>query len=284
MNTLQIDMYKNVIYFLNANINRFPPATSLRNAIENLNRYHVQLSDLYLQLSTLSENGTQDKTNIRKELIKQIDPVANLLKIYAFDYKKKNVYKKVQKFNAPYLVECSDMDLISAARKISKIAHQQVGYSLADMKNVSRKKIKNTSESINDMETGYGLTPEIIKNIENVYVRYIQSLVHFEDEMDSRKIIVNDIKKLHHKANNVLENNIDMFMQMHFIDDKELYMGYQKSRKIVSIKKDNEGIIQENILNEQEISQQDDNEKKPDGEETKSEGEEVGRKRKEAVH
>ena len=92
------------------------------------------------------------------------------------------------------------------------------------------------SNAIIKLEKEYGLIPDMIKNIEEANIKFIETLLAYQDEMKEKDKIVKKIKKTYKQTENLLQNKIDRFVFLVENEQPDFYKEYQDARKLEILK------------------------------------------------
>jgi len=231
INTLKLDSNKQVINVLSKNVTITDKISRFQTALKQLNANQQKLVDLYVLLKKDTNTTEKEKNDKRAELVKGIFPVITIMQIFAYDKKKKNLLKRLEYLTPEYLQNCSDIELITVSKKIWMIANKYGGYSLAFIHKIKSSLNAEKSKAIIKLEKEYGLIPDMIKNIEEANIRFIEALLLFEDELKEKEKTIRKIKKIDNQSDNLLKNKIDRFVLLFENESPEFYKSYQKARK-----------------------------------------------------
>ena len=231
INTLKLDNNNKIIDVLSQHMETANKISSFQTSLEKLNSNQKKLIEFYSHLGKDSMTTENVKNDRRTELVSKTVPVITIMQIFAYDKKKKNLLKRLQHLTPEYLRNCSDIELINISKKVWTIANKYGGYSLAFIRKIKSSLNSDKSKAIVQLEKEYGLIPDMIKNIEEANIKFIESLLLHEDEMKDKEKIVRKIKKIDSQTENLLQNKIDRFVFLLESVDPSLYKDYQQARK-----------------------------------------------------
>jgi hypothetical protein len=236
INTLKLDNTKKLRKILSANIETPGKITRFQSAIDQLGSNQKKLEQLYSSLGKDISEIEKAKNDLRNELLKKIWPVITILQIFAYDKKKKNLKERLESLTGEYLQNCTDMELISVSKKIWLSANKFGGYSLAFIHKIKSTLNADKSKKVIKLEKEYGLIPDMIRTLEEANIKFIESLLLFEDEVKEKDKTVKKIKKLNAQTDLLLQNKIDLFVRLLENDKPELYKEYSHARKNLLLK------------------------------------------------
>jgi hypothetical protein len=232
IDTLKLDKNTQIIDVFSRNeeiVNRF---SRFKIAVEQLN---LNQKKLMVFSSVLTSNSTdsseKSKNNCRIELVSRILPVITILQVFAYDRKKKKLQNQLKCLTSDYIKNSTDIELVKISKKIWMVANKYGAYSLAFIKKIKSSKNIDKSKAIIKLENGYGLVPEMVKNIEEANIRFIESLLIFRGELKERENILNKIKKNNKQADRLLVNKIDRFMMLVDKENSGFYKEYFQERE-----------------------------------------------------
>lgn len=208
----KLDSYAEIISLLSSN-NKIPEKISrFQIAVEQLNSNQKNLMELYPLLNKDITSSEKVKNKRRVELIDKHMPVIRIMQAFAFDKKKKNLQKQVEYLTSDYIQNCSDNELIKISKKIWQIATKNAGYATTYIDKIKSTLNPNETKANIKFKKEYGLKPEMIKNIEESNIKFIESLLIYKAEMKEKEKIAMKMKKINKQTKNLLSNKIDKFV------------------------------------------------------------------------
>jgi hypothetical protein len=220
-----------LINVLSANSEITNKILGFQTAVKQLDSYEKKMMNLYSKLGKESTSVGNAKNEHRTELLERTIPVITILDIFAYDKKKRKLQKQLKHLTAEYLNKCSDNKLIKISKKIWTIANKHGVYSLAFIS--KNKSSLNTYKSkVALLKNGYGLMPEMIKNIEEANIKFVESLIYYEDELKEKAKIVKKIKKINKQTAKLLEKKLDRYVGLFESENPGFFKEYQKIREI----------------------------------------------------
>jgi hypothetical protein len=199
-------------------------------SLQQLKSNQKKMEDLFSVLGKDAMTIEKVKNDRRNELLEKTLPVKTTLEIFAYEKKKTNLLNRLIKQSSDYLQNCPDNKLLKISKKIWTIANKYGGYSLAY---ISKEKSSSNSykSDVSLLKNEFGLTPEMLKSIENANIAFIESLLLYEDEMKDKKRIIGKIKKINKRTEKLLEYKIDRYTRLFEIEKPEFIKEYQKIRE-----------------------------------------------------
>lgn len=202
----------------------------LNNGIEELNLFTKKL----IKLQPLAEmkNGEIEelKKNLRSELIEKSSIILTILKIFAYEQKKQKLKEQLFKINLKSLKTSSDLELVNNVQFIWQTANKYGGYMTPFFDKVKPKKIASNVQTINKLEQQYGLTPSMIKNLEETYLHFINLFSTIEKELSKKMTAIKKIVKTTSKTEELLENKLDLFASLFENKFPEFSKAYASAR------------------------------------------------------
>jgi hypothetical protein len=227
----KLDSYAEIISLLSNN-NEIPKKISrFQIAVEQLNSNQKNLMELYPLLNKDITSSEKVKNKRRVELIEKHMPVIRIMQAFAFDKKKKNLQKQVEYLTADYVQNCSDNELIKISKKIWLIATKNAGYATTYTDKIKSTLNPNESKAIIKFKKEYGLKPEMIKNIEESNIKFIESLLIYKAEMKEKEKIAMKMKKINKQTKNLLCNKIDRFVLLFERENPSFFNDYSSLRE-----------------------------------------------------
>lgn len=231
INTLKLDNTKQILNVLSKNAASASKISRFQIALEQLNSNQKELEVLYVQLGKGNNHAENVKNDRKNELLKKVVPVIIIMQIFAYDKEKKNLMERMENLTPEYLQNCQDIELIRVTRKLWLIANKYGGYSLAYIRKIKKSLNAEKSKAVLKLEKEYGLIPNMVKNIEEANINFIESMLLYEDELREKEKIVRKIKKIDSESDSLLKNKIDRFVLLFESENPEFYNEYQKARK-----------------------------------------------------
>jgi len=227
----KLDSYAEIISLLSNN-NEIPKKISrFQIAVEQLNSNQKNLMELYPLLNKDITSSEKVKNKRRVELIEKHMPVIRIMQAFAFDKKKKNLQKQVEYLTSDYIQNCSDNELIKISKKIWLIATKNAGYATTYTDKIKSTLNPNESKANIKFKKEYGLKPEMIKNIEESNIKFIESLLIYKAEMKEKEKIAMKMKKINKQTKNLVTNKIDRFVLLFERENPSFFNDYSAIRE-----------------------------------------------------
>ena len=243
INTLQMDSNAQIISLLSKNSEITNKISGLRNALQQLSSNQKKMADLFLVFGKEKKSINKAKNDFKNELVERIMTVVTIMHIFAYDKKKRNLKKQLLMLTPEYLKNCSDDKLTKISKKIWMIANKFGGNSLAFIKK-NKSSLNAFRSRATLLKNEYGLMPEMIKNIEEAYIKFLETLLLYEDEMKEKKKVARKINKLGKQTEKLLANKIDRYVQLFKIENPLFYKDYYMAREN---KLQNNLLVSENV-------------------------------------
>lgn len=227
----KLDSYAEINSLLSNN-NEIPKKVSrFQIAVEQLNSNQKNLMELYPLLNKDITSSEKVKNKRRVELIEKLMPVIRIMQAFAFDKKKKNLQKKVEYLTVDYIQNCSDNELIKISKNIWLITTKNAGYTTTYIDKIKSTLNPNKSKAIIKFKKEYGLKPEMIKNIEELNIKFIESLLIYKAEMKEKEKIAIKMKKINKQTKNLVTNKIDRFVLLFERENPSFFNDYSALRE-----------------------------------------------------
>ena len=236
LNTLKLETYQKISKVLSEKREIGNKISRFGAALEQLDLNRKKLEELHSLLSNESGPMETIKDVQRNDLVEKTLFVITIMQIFAYDKKKKNLEQRLDCLTPEYLQTCTDAQLINASKKVWVIANKYGVYSLAYVNKIKAKLNPDKSKAIIKLEKEYGLIPDMIKNIEEANIKFIETLVAYQVEMKENEKIIKKIKKTYKQTESLLQNKIDRFVLLFAKDHPDFYKEYQDARKIAMLK------------------------------------------------
>lgn len=230
INALQMDSNAQIINLLSKNTEITNKFFGLRNALQQLSSNQKKMADLFQVFGKDNKSIKKAKNDFKNELIEKIMPVVTIMHIFAYDKKNRNLKKLLLPLTSEYLQNCSDDKLIKFTKKIWMIANKFGGNSLAFIKK-NKSSLNAFKSRATHMKDEYGLMPEMIKNIEESYIKFLEYILLYEDEMKEKKKVARKINKINKQTAKLLANKIDRYVQLFANENPAFYKDYYLARE-----------------------------------------------------
>jgi hypothetical protein len=207
-------------------------ASMFQNAVDQLSSNQKILKDLNVLIVKDISNIEKNKNDIRKELLKSTIMVTLILQVFAFDTGKKKLKERLEYLTSDYIRQSSDTELVKIAKKILLLANKYSGISV---KSTGKSKLESKVEPVTTIvkfEKEYGLYPEMVKNIEESRIRFIESMNLYLDEMKEKRKMAINVKVLTKQNEKLLKEKIDRFVLLFEMEKPDFFNEYQQLRGI----------------------------------------------------
>lgn len=227
----QIDGYDKIINLLSSKDQMVKKVSRFEKAVQELISHHKKLMELQPQLSKDITKTEKAKNKQRTELIDKNLPVLRIIQAFAFDKKKKGLQNRLEYITLGYLKMCPDKELIKISKKIWLVATKYSGYATTYADKI-KTTLKPDESNVNiKFNKQYGLKPEMIKNIEDSNIKFIESMLLYQDEIKEKEKVGMKMKKINKQTKNLLSNKIDRFALLFEKENQKFFLEYRAIRE-----------------------------------------------------
>jgi hypothetical protein len=226
-----LDRYADIINILSSSEESLKKVSRFQIAVEQLNSNQNKLMELFPLLNKDITSVEKVKNKRRVELIEKNMPVIRIIQAFAFDKKKKNIQKQVEYLTSDYVQNCSDNELIKISKKIWLITTKNAGYATTYIDKIKSTLNPDESKANIKFKKEYGLKPEMIKNIEESNIKFIESMLIYHAEMKEKEKLALKIKKINKQTKNLISNKIDRFVLLFEKDNPNFFLEYRALRE-----------------------------------------------------
>ena len=258
--TVKLNTYAQIISVLSKNNEIMKKVSRFQIAAEQLSSNQKKLVDLHSLLGKDISTTEKVKNTRRKELVKNTMPVIKIMQVFAHDTKKKKLQDRLEYLTSEYIQNCSDMELIKISKKIWLIANKYGGYSTSFTSKIKSTLNPGNSKAIIKFEKEYSLNSDMIKNIEDADISFIESMLLYQGEMKEKEKVAMKMKKINKQTKNLLANKIDRFVLLFESKNPGFCKEYQQLRENQEPKQSeetsNQKSLQQNIvIEEKQVNQ-----------------------------
>jgi hypothetical protein len=189
--------------------------------LKKISRFHdhyevlTSIHEKLIDLNALYNKDIAPLENIKNErksaLIDNTMTVVRVIQVFATDKKKKNLQFRLEHLTPEFFHDCSDMGLIKGSKKVWLIANQYGGYATTFVNRIKSALNPENSKANLKFEEKYGLIPEMIKNIEESNIGFIESMLQYQEAKKEKDLIANEMKLYFKQSKKLLTNKIDKF-------------------------------------------------------------------------
>lgn len=241
---IKLDEYSKLINVLSTDTESLKKVARFDNAFNQLTANHKKLEELHSIWMKDVTPFEKTKNKKRADLEKHTMQVIRIMQVFAYDKKKKNLQKQLECLSSDYVKNASDLDLIKIAKKIWLIANKHEGTPLSFVNKIKSTLNPDNSLGLIKFEQKYGLSQDMIRNIEKASLQFIDSIHPYEAELNGKTKTGNEIKKLLKDTDKLLTNNIDRYVLLFNYDKPGYYKEYRWIRENSSTKKVHEPDVQ----------------------------------------
>lgn len=238
----KINSYDKIINLLSSNDQSLKKVSRFQKSVEELISNQKKLMVLYPQLSKDITATEKAKNKRRAVLIDKNLPVISIIQAFAFDKRKKGLQKRLDYLTLDYIKKCPDKELIKISKKIWLIATKYSGYATTYVDKIKSTLNPDISKAIIKFKKEYGLKPEMIKNIEDSNIKFIESVLLYQQGMKEKEKVAMQMKKVNKQTSNLLTKKIDRFVLLFEKESPHFYLEYRLLREKSAVEESNEDL------------------------------------------
>ena len=220
-----------VIGVLSNNLEILKKESRFHDYYEFLVSNHKKLIDLNLRFSKDISSQEKSRMELRNELIDKTMKVIHVMQVFAADKKKKNLQLRLEHLSREFLQDSSDIDLIKISKRIWLIANKHGGYAMTFINRIKAALNPENTKINLKFEKKYGLIPDMIKNIEEVNVRFIKSVVSYQVSVKEKQNLSLEMKRIFKDSKKLLAKKIDKFVLLNESKNPQFFKEYSRVRE-----------------------------------------------------
>lgn len=228
---IKLDDYAQLINLLSKDIEILNKVSRFKAAFKQLTSNQKKLVNLHAILSKDITTTEKVKSNRRKDLEEKTLQVIRIMQVFAYDKNKKSLQKQLECLSSEYVKNASDRELIKISKKIWLKANKVEGSPLTFADKIKSSLNPDNLVALIKFEQKYGLSPDMIKNIEEASIKFIESIHPCQSEMKEKVKAAEKIKLLKKQTEKLLLNNIDHFVLLFEIENPSFYNEYHQLRE-----------------------------------------------------
>ena len=244
---VRLKMYLEVSGVMEKNVDKWSTVGEFKNTYDDFTANNDKLIELKAEHEKDIRPVINDKTSKREQLINKAVPISNVLQVYAYDQNDKGLAKTIN-YSRNKLNKSKDSELIDKCNTIWKTAKKLYGKSIDTAEHViiNNKKSKQDVPNIN----GYGLTGQMIDDLEEANKQFIDAILTLKDVISHRNKSAKKITEIIKDNDRLLGNKMDRLMTLFETSQKDFYKAYREAR---TVKYDElENAVPENAATEKE--------------------------------
>ncbi|MEI6137844.1 MAG: hypothetical protein WCP85_01185 [Mariniphaga sp.] len=242
--------------------------TKFQHVYDQLVSNQVKLDELFVLFGKDLSTFDVEKNIRRKQLEEKVLTIVRIMQTFANDKMKMKLQQRLYHLNLEYIQNCTDDELIKIAKKNWLIANKFGGYALTFVNKIKASLNPDNLKNINKFEKRFGLNPEMIKNLEEALLRFIEAKVQYQVEVEEKEKLANKIKEINKQSKKLIFNKIDQFVLLVEIDQPDFYREYRNL--IISLFSKNDDDISDINQDIKDIDQEQIGHKEPKPEHKKS--------------
>ncbi len=227
---LKLEGNAQIFGLLSRNTEILKKVSKFQVAIDKLESNQNKLMDLHALFGKDISNADKVKNSRREELIEGMLQVIRVIQVYAHDKKKKNLQRQMYVLTVEYVQNILDDELIKISKEIWRVANKHAGYSLTFTSKIKSLLNPENSKATVKFEKEYGLSPEMIKNLEEAIIGFIKAMLLYQEELAEKENLAIKMKEINKQTKKLLANKIDRFVLLFEHDNPAFYEEYLRLR------------------------------------------------------
>ena len=228
--TSKLDGNAKIISFLSDNAEILNRVSRFQVAVKKLSAIQKKLKALNSKLGKDTTDIEKDKNNRREELVAVTIPVIRIMQVFAHDKEKENLQRRLYFLTPEFIHNFLDHELIKTSKKIWLIASKYGGYSRTFSSKIKSLLNPDRSKATIKFEKEYGLHSDMIKNLEEAILRFIEALLLYDGEMAEKEKVALKIKKINKQTKKLLADKIDRFAILFESENPDFFNEYSRLR------------------------------------------------------
>jgi len=229
--TLKVDRNAQVIGILSRHAEVWNKVSKFQAAVDQLNSNQKKLVDLLALLNKDITAAEEAKNERRKELEDRTMTLVRIMQVFAHDKKKGKLQRKLYHLNYEYIENCLDLELINISKEIWLIANKVGGYALTFKSKIKSALDPDLLKATSKFEKEFGLSAEMIKNLEEAMLSFIKAMIPYNQEMTEKEKVAMKMKEINKKTKKLLSNKIDGFVLMFENESPAFHKEYYELRE-----------------------------------------------------
>jgi len=164
-------------------------------------------------------------------LIDKTMTIIQVMQVFATDKKKKNLQLRLEHYTPEFLLESSEMDLIKISQKIWLIANKHGGYATNFADKIKFALNTEHSKATLKFKKRYGLIPDMIKNIEEATIRFVNSFTKYQRVVQEKENAIVEMKMIFKDSKKRLAKKIDKFALQFESTNPPFFNEYRRVRE-----------------------------------------------------
>lgn len=227
----KLESIHQVIGVLSKNMQSLNTVSRFQDHYEQLIAYQKNLEDLNFLLRKDITSIEKDSNDRRKGLLERTLIVIRIMQVFAIDEKKNKLQRQLEHFTSEYVQDSSDMELIKISKKIWLIANKHGGYAKTFINKIKSALNRKHSKANIKFEKKYGLIPEMILNIEEACIKFIEAMLLYQGEKKNKEKIAVEMKIVYKMTKKLLDKRIDKFALLFENKNPIFYKEYHQLRE-----------------------------------------------------
>ena len=223
---LILDRNAQLIDVLSRNIEVWNKVSKFQAAVDQLKSNQKKLLKLNALLCKDLTSIEKEKNDRRKELEDRTMTVVRILQNFAHDKQKIKLQERLYYVIPENVQNYLDAGLINVSKKIWKDANKYGEYEQTFIRKINSALHPTKLDSINKFQKEFGLSPDMIKNLEEDILNFITAMHPYNEEIDKMVEVALKMKKINKKTKKLVTNKIDRLVRNFENDNPAFYNEY----------------------------------------------------------
>ena len=230
--------------------------TKFQNVYDQLVSNQGKLEELAAKFGNDLTGFEKEKDSRRKNLEEKVLKIVRIMQTFANDKKKMKLQQRLYHLNLEYIQNCLDDELIKIAKKNWLIANKFGGYALTFANKIKASLNPDNLKITNNFEKKFGLNPEMIRNLEEALLGFIEAKVQYRVEVEEKEKLADKIKEINKQSKKLILKKIDRFALLVEIDQPDFYKEYHDFKIALFSKNDDDTSAKKQEVIDLELDQE----------------------------
>ncbi len=222
----KLDRNAQIISLLSSNIEVWKKVSKFQSAFDKLKSNQEKLLNLNGLIRKDSSPIEKDKNDRRKELEEITMTVVRILQNFAHDKQKIKLQQRLYYITPEYVQKYSDTELLTVSKKMWVTANKYGEYEQTFIKKINSALHPTNLNSTNEFQKEFGLSPDMIKNLEKAILNFITAMHPLNEEIEKMEKLVLKMEKINKKTQRLITNKIDRLVCKFENDNPGFYNEY----------------------------------------------------------
>jgi len=220
-NSKKLMMFEKVVTAMDNHLKTWVGIPEISRTYDEFVKNYKKLTDLRLEEDNDLRPFVDMYMSKRKQLVSSVGPVASVVSVYAADQKNTKLESRTN-IGAEEIEKLKD-------KQLTKLTDEVIE-ALSPPKSASKKKKKGSKTSVKSV-TEYGLTPEMIEELELARKALVEAKKSMKDAEQFKMKCAKDIVRISKKNNKLLKSRLDRLVNLFREKDKAFFNDYQVARE-----------------------------------------------------